>query len=256
MTISPRFRSFVREHSAHSMLLPLAHSTDNKCLIDLLEAPRLLPKHRPEYEEDLFFTYYGRPSYRLHPDIDATSVTAVHATAFLLDPRHMPLVHRVVAFDSGAMDLGLYKSAMHRDFTKQTFEVDPDLESASRIVRAFYDDHEDYCAGKPNRATVSEMQPEAQCYQDLLTSKLAAEADDRKSCVEIQFCSEIALNADTVLAVILPKQSYKEPTIRSFIDNELEAKALTYICTGGKPSEDAVMMKEKAFDFYFRTGRL
>ncbi|WP_206992281.1 hypothetical protein [Hyphomonas sp. KY3] len=252
----PEFQNFVVGYSGQEKVLPVAHNCDVRCLVKNITQPKLNTAFRSEYSENLLFFFYGRPAYRLHPNLSASSIEAVHLVAYILDPEKMPPPHRIVAFDSGAMEADRYTDAMHPEFTKLDFEIGSDIVNASRLVSCFFGSNKNYLAGQPINASIPATELVAKSYYALIQTPLASDVDDRKSTVEVQYNSEIKLEADNVLAVILPGQLLDDSKIENFITHDLAAEPIPYHFYRARPSDDTRVVMELAFQYYQRTGRL
>ena len=177
--MSDRFSKFVAQFPGVSALLPLSHTADGHVFSSIMTRPLLNRSHRSEYNEDLVFAYYGRPSYRVNPDAESNGLIALHPVCILFGPGTKAQVRRVVAFDSGACENGIFSNALHPTMAKEHFEVGEDISAISRLVECFYKNNENYLAQIGVLPNLPPTEMEAASYAALIANQTQAAYDDR-----------------------------------------------------------------------------
>lgn len=222
-------QNYIRDAKTANDLLPVTHTTDGFHLRSIAESESLEPQPCDIFAPDLLVYYfYGRPAFRCTAD-DATTLPAFLPVCFVLHPTAITSIKRIFPFDTGAFHLGLFARHLHKSMTCDDFALEPVLDSADKIVSKFFGTPNDYFLGTPvSGLNIPPFDFEAQTYYNLLKDEANTAFDDRKGCIEIQSEHSLDLNADTVLAVVLPSIFMDEESLTKIIVGEWKAEPLTY----------------------------
>ncbi|SNZ07241.1 hypothetical protein [Cohaesibacter gelatinilyticus] len=251
-----RFSSFVESNQPCGPTLPIVHTTDWYVLRDLIDGDRKLkPMNCPVFGERLSYFFYGKPCYRKHIGEDPNSLSAFYLVGIILRAEVLGKFVRMFPFDSGAYVNGFYDSSLHPQMDVNDFSLKPEMKTAEKTVSTFFENNENYMKGiVANKITPSVMDIEVEAYLSIVGDKSKTKSDDRRGAIEFQVSDEIIINKRNVLAVILPEQLLDDKFVRDFIEVELGAKPLHYLCPHARPSEDARAIIAEANRFYKSEG--
>jgi hypothetical protein len=219
-----RFGEFVAKVEAVPFGLPLTHSTDAYHLRAIIDRWQLEPEHCPVFTpERLLYFFYGRPAYRQR-EVQPSGLMSVAPVALVLRPPTSFQVRRVLPFDSGAFGAGLYEGVLHKNMQLADFMLEPDMNSAEKLIALFYGDSAAYLTAAPKTdVVVPPFEFEAESYYQLISDKTRNSYDDRACAIEIQSSQPLPL-ADNLEAIALPA---------SFLDDVVFAAKLE--ASGVKP---------------------
>jgi len=256
--MTERFRDFVNCCTAIPTRLPLVHTTDWYVFRNLMDTDKILrPQLCPVFGEELTYLFYGKPCYRKHIDSDPNSISAFYSVGIIFEPSVFTDYKRAFPFDTGAFASGYYNASLHPDMEIEHFSITPNRDSAARTVATFYDTNESYFRGMLRgdiNPPASEI--EVSAFLSIAGTAAMTPADDRRSAIEVQIDRDIQLTSANVEAIILPEQLLDDPSIMSFIEIDLAAEPLDYICPHARPSEDARAILTEAKRFCKAKGYL
>jgi hypothetical protein len=244
--VAGRFARFVDNHPGMTEELPLVHSTRCEKFLEIAKTRSLAPQPCPVFNEPLLYLFYGRPAYRSKIGSAPSTDIAYCPVCFVFKPYTISAeVIRVFPFDSGASKGGLFEPHVSRTDT-DSFQLSATLESARRTINLFFETNAKFFVGEPKRdLMIPCAELEAISYYQLVSHDGDDAYDDRRSAIEVQARSAIALR-DTLLAVILPLSFLQDPNIRKVVVEEWRTYPITYSTVRGTiPSEYVRVITEK-----------
>ncbi len=105
--------------------------------------------------------------------------------------------------------------------------LDPQIDSARRLVSLMFERNSDYFVGKVMKASAFTPGSVGARFHALLMRDGPVDYDDRKSAVEVQVNHAIALR-DQLLFVVLPNEFLEEAAIRDAIINVWNCDPVVY----------------------------
>jgi hypothetical protein len=206
-----RFQKWVEGHSPAVGLMPLVHITRAYAFDDMIAGDGLEPALCEVFRQKLIYFFYGRPSYRAK-DGNNARLEYEWPIVLIFDPNKIAGLKRIFPFDTGAFKLGYYSEFFDKAAILKDFELAPVIESAQRLVSAYYSDNREYYQGMSRKnVDIGQRQFEAQGVHELarLPGKQGNERstgtrDERSSAFEIQVTKGINFE-DALLAVVLPE---------------------------------------------------
>lgn len=228
-----RLNGFIKLQSAAAGVLPLTHVTRAYNFDDMVADDALEPRYCSLFKEPLLYLFYGRPAYRAK-DGNNARMEFEWPIVFIFDPSKVGAIRRVFPFDTGAFDLQLYKEFFSRDSILSDFSLDPDIDSARKVVGTLYVDHKEYYEGGTRKNV--EIPPrnfELQGVHEMcrLPGVQGGGAgwirDERSSAIELQLDHEIELKG-ALLAIILPAPYLNDPEITEALTRWDTKKIQTY----------------------------
>jgi hypothetical protein len=256
--MATRFADFAATNAAASPYLPVVHTTDWLVFRDLMEVNSVLQNVQcPVFGEDLLYLFYGKPCYRMHAEIEPTSLSAFYLISILFEPHSIGAPRRVLPFDSGAFAKGLYAASLHPRLRPLDFELNSSIQGAAQAVATFYGSNAQYFSSTVrNDIPVGTRDIEAEAFLSIIRTPARTPMDDRRSAIEIQLRHSIDIRTADVCAVILPEVLLDDPLTEDFILKDLNAKPLGYYCTHARPAEDVRAMMIEAKRYYKSRGLL
>lgn len=197
-------------------LLPLAHTSGMKHLDTIVTAGSLTAvKDCSVYKERLIYAFYGLAGYVYDQGALPHRLDELKPFVVLLKASGLPTPARVLPFDSGAMDRGLYDTWM-KGMALADFELDPAFETAARVVNGFYGSNQKYFEGKA-LASPTGVGPHTAAYFSMNGDRSHSPADMRRGLVEFQFRDKVDLHPSNIMAFVLPKDRRKYPLLDRLI---------------------------------------
>jgi hypothetical protein len=247
-----RFADFARSNTPASPTMPIVHTTDWHVFREIMQNRSTLVNHLcPVFHEDLLYFYYAKPTYRMHPDVEPTSLMSYYLVSILFEPTSMGAFHRIFPFDSGAFAQGLYRSNVHPRMKVEDFELQKTIDAVTEAVDVFFGSNANYFKGKPKDGiTIRSTDIEAEAYLSIIRTPARTHADDRRAAIEIQINRSLDIRTADILAVILPEDLLDDPIVKNFITNNLNAEPIGYFCPHARPTEDVRAMMIEARRFY------
>jgi hypothetical protein len=239
-------------------ILPLLHTTSaDRFLGQIVSASELRTAKCGVYNEDLLYTFYGRPAYKPNAGTLNTSLASFRPICFLLRPTALGNIKRVVPLDTGALDRGVFSRYVTRMMTKDRFELPNTIEGAAKFVKAFFDDNKRYYFGQIHPSPAFEPTDLlAEAYCAIVADKGTSEVDDRRSTIEVQFSDSISLNPANVMAIVLPSAFLDTPPILNFVKNVCGAEAIEYDIYSDRPAADVREVMARVRDYLTNRGFL
>lgn len=203
--------------------LPLTHVTDWLRAAPVLESGRIDPPEPcPVYKEALVYAFYGRAAYVPNGGQQVVFDLPYAPVCFVFDA-HLAPFRRLLPFDSGGIQR--YTPPLHHKCTRKEFEMTPDIDSARRLIGHFYGGNQAYFRDRPQTGvTVNPLHATMLSYHTLISSH--AQADERKSAIEVQFAAPLHLSGH-LLAVVLPEDTLGNADVRALL-NTLGARPIPY----------------------------
>ena len=240
------FNDFLGAYTGVAPELPLVHSTSCAQFSQVQATGVLAPKDCPVFGEPLLYFFYGRPVYR--PSTRGTTPDTRYdlcPVCFVFKPGALGSCARVFPFDSGALHVGLFDPPIARA-DRDRYSLAPALQTAQRLVEVFFETNGQYYLGEPRTAfTAPAGELDVERYWQLITSSGEAEFDERRSAIEVQSGTAVALR-DNLHAVIMPTVFLDEPDVCRVVAQEWRAIPVTYeTYRGAIPNEYARSIAEK-----------
>jgi hypothetical protein len=134
--------------------------------------------------------------------------------------------------------------------------LDPQIDSARRLVSLLFERNSDYFVGKVVRTRAFiPGSVEARFYQ-LLMRAGPADYDDRKSAIEVQVNQAISLR-DQLLFVVLPREFLDDAAIRDAIINVWNCDPVVYATfMGDAPASYNSVVREKVRERFEEATRI
>lgn len=237
-----RLRLFIDGNPPDPDLLPAIHITRAYSFDEMIEGDYLTPARCHVFKEDLVYFFYGRPAYRAKDGVNAR-LEFEWPIVFLVDPKKVEPIRRLFPFDTGAFAAGLYKGFFDSRSELDDFSLTPTLETAQRLVAAFYNNSQEYLTGDSKKnVDIPRRHFEAQGIHELArqpgfaSSTTGIRRDERSSAIEIQISHELCL-LDSLLGVIMPTPYMDDPDIRQALERWKPRKLETYPTLHNQGSE-------------------
>jgi hypothetical protein len=239
---SGRLNQFIGSHAAATGILPLVHITRAYGFDTILDGDALEPSECDVFKEKLIYLFYGRPAYRAK-DGNNARLEFEWPIVFVFDPEKVPDLRRIFPFDTGAFALRLYSEFFDKKSELMDFSLDPTLESAKKLVSAFYQDNEEYYRGETRKnVDIPLRQFEAQGVHELARLPGVQGAitqyrtrDERSSAIEVQVSRTISLK-HALIALVLPEPYLDDKEIQEALTrwnvNEVHTYATLHNLSG------------------------
>jgi len=252
-----RFKTYVASTGHTTAPLPLGHTLEFVDFVNLMHAPQMA---RPECDvyrpERLIYYFYGRPAYKPLNRNESVSIGAFNLAGLVFDASTMPPPHRIMPFDSGALEAGLYNHAVHTSLKREHFELNPELSSAQKIVSKFFGSNKNYYLGRAAAPLAHpQTELEAHAYQALIGSRNATKADDRRATIEFQFDIDVDITSIRPMCVILPGDVI-DAQIEEFVTITLGADLIEFVSYHDRADADAYAIREAARKYLDAKGLL
>lgn len=217
--------------------LPLVHTT--RCEI----LPHIVASHELRsvtpcdvFHEHLIYFFYGRPAYRHALGSEPSGNLDLCPVCFVFKPHTIGRwAKRVFACDSGAIHKGYFEDHLFPP-DRDEMQLDTTLDSARKLVPLVFGDNSRYFLGKAKAAMPASFTPgtPAARFHALLTATGAIAGDDRRSAIEVQMDSPVALDHQ-LLCVVLPKEMLDQPNVRETILQVWQTDPIYYETYQGAP---------------------
>lgn len=220
MTYDPKrpakatFAEFVRTAAVADCALSLVHTTDFFRLEKIQELGVLEPSKDPNFGDQVVCLFYGRPSYRVHPNVSNTNVSSFAPICFVLKKEFDWRGKRMHPFDTGAFAGHFLDRFVHPDLKLRDFEMDPTPDDARHLVGVFYGSNANYMDCRPNETLNSSKLSAArmhtvESYNQIIRDTRNDRSDERVHTVEVQTDRQIVL-AGNVRAIVVPARLFDE----------------------------------------------
>lgn len=252
-------REIIASQTALAEELPLVHTTRGKALSQIIANHELRSENSCDvFNEHLIYFFYGRPAYRLVGGNKPGSGIELCPICFVFKPHTIGYsTKRVFACDSGAIQHGNF--APHIAPTDLTaLELEASLESARRMVTLVFGNNEKYFLGQAQKTMPSSFSPgtTAHRFHALLTDETGLNADDRRSAIEVQLPSPVAIDHH-LLYVLLPKDVLNDSQVRRTIIEIWQCDPIGYdVYPGSAPNNYTANIREVLKQRFKDGGRL
>ena len=176
----------------------------------------------PGKPEKLVYFFYGRPSYRVNPDIKDTRVSSFAPICFVFKREFDCQIKRIHPFDTGAFDAGRLSGFVHSTMAMSDYQLSPEILSAQCVVNAFYGNNSRYVDCLPSGAIEIEKIVKdrlffVESYYFLIRYTPNVDSDERAHSIELQ-TDEVVYLKDNVLAVVVPDRFFDGERIKEIRD--------------------------------------
>lgn len=227
MSIADRpFKDFLADHEAKFDLLPVLHTTNSRTFRELLLAGSLRPQKCKVFSDEILYLFYGRPAYRTASGRVGFMAKFAAPVVFIFRPEvTSKKLREVYLFDTGAFERGMYSSFFDKNHSLGSLSMGDEIDSASRMVNAFYSSNEDYLRN------ISSKNPEIHpfdftadgVYSIINSTQFESPdssnlRDERATSIEVQVIDEINLEGDDFLGIIVPSTFSTIPEVGAALD--------------------------------------
>lgn len=233
-------RAIVSAETVTAEELPLVHTT--RCeILPYIVASHELRSVTPcdVFHEHLIYFFYGRPAYRHALGSEPSGNLDLCPVCFVFKPHTIGGgAKRVFACDSGGVHNGYFKDHLFPP-DRDEIQLDTTLDSARKLVLLVFGDNSRYFLGKAKAAMPASFAPgtPAARFHALLTDTGAIAGDDRRSAIEVQMDSPVALDHH-LLYVVLPKEMMEQPGVRETILQVWQTDPIHYETYQGAPPHE------------------
>lgn len=232
-------RAIVAAETAIAEELPLVHTTRCDILPHILASHELRGGECDVFHEHLVYFFYGRPAYRTAGGGKPAGVLDPCPVCFVFKPHTIGSgAKRVFPCDTGALNGGNFETHLYAT-DRDEIELNATLDSARKLVPLVFGDNSRYFFGNANPTLPATFPPgtAAARFHALLTDTGPLRTDDRRSVIEVQMDSPVALEHH-LLYVILPRELLNQSGTREAILQTWQADPIGYdIYHGRQPHE-------------------
>ena len=238
-----RFNEFIKSSNTLFPSMPLFHVCEGYYFRGIVEKRKLVASPGKYFSgESLLYLFYGRPSYRVEDiargeDTKATKLSFFFPVCIMVKSDSIAMPKRIAPFDTGAFEKQLFKEYLHPQMNCDDFLLDPTLDMASRLVSKFYGSNQSYFNGEPLEIEIPAIEFEADSYYNLINSNASTAYDDRNATVEIQSDSDLVLDSNTVLLIVMPTIFWQDPEFGKAIKEAWHTEVRTYSIHRAHPNE-------------------
>jgi hypothetical protein len=250
------FCDYVQKQAMSPTELPLVHTTSYDRLPAIQTSNTLHAASCKVFKEPLLYFFYGRPAYRDDSQIAPTRDIGFYPICFVFRSGTIgSKAKRVYPFDTGAGHSGRYEPAIKRSIVVSDYQLLTEVESARKIVGAFFDTDKKYLSNDPKSGLVfSSTEAHAQSFYELIKGGGDPGCDDRYSTVEVQLGGSVDIR-DGIIAVVLPTSFLDDAKLAETILKIWRAEPLTYDAViGMRPLEFHGAIRLLIQQFYQRQG--
>jgi hypothetical protein len=231
--------------------LPLLHTCDARAFVKILKDLKLETRLCDVFNENLLYTFYGTPSYKLKMS-GSTGNQACFMVCFILDTTKLTKFHKIYPFDSGAfMKLKEVKDKyFHKESNIEDFEMKNNISSPKKVIKTFYNTNQNYISKKPQEVVFSASNFDANDYKNLISDETAGAADERTSSIEIIFNEDVLLYKDLVKQIIIPNSFKDDVYVMDLIQKKLNiADPIGYHTVRGNPNDYFGLIRHLYLEF-------
>jgi hypothetical protein len=250
------FRALVTSHTGLAEELPLIHTNRCEFLSSIATTHALEPQPCGVFHESLIYLFYGRPAYRSNRDNMGGEPIVLCPVCFVFRPRTVSrVVHRIYPCDTGAVAANRFTPEILASDLAQ-LALDPQIDSARRLVSLLFEQNSDYFVGKVGTARAFIPGSVEARFYELLMRAGPVDYDDRKSAIEVQVNQAITLR-DQLLFVVLPREFLEEAAIRDAIINVWNCDPVVYATfRGDAPASYYSVVRDKVRERFIEATRL
>jgi len=208
------------------------------------------------FHESLVYLFYGRPAYRSNRGSMGGEPIVLCPVCFVFKPRTVSrAIHRMYPCDTGAVAADRFTPEIRASDLAQ-LALDPQIDSARRLVSLMFERNSDYFVGKVVKASVFTPGSVGVRFHALLMRDGPVDYDDRKSAIEVQVHQAIALK-DQLLFVVLPNEFLEEAAIRDAIINVWNCDPVVYATfKGDAPAAYYAVVRQKVQERFEEATRI
>ena len=250
------FRALVTSHTGLTEELPLIHTSRCEFLSSIATTHALEPQPCGVFHESLIYLFYGRPAYRSNRGNMGGEPIVLCPVCFVFRPRTVSrVVHRIYPCDTGAVAANRFTPEILASDLAQ-LALDPQIDSARRLVSLLFERNDDYFVGKVVKARAFTPGSVEARFYELLMRAGPVDYDDRKSAIEVQVNQAITLR-DQLLFVVLPREFLEEAAIRDAIINVWNCDPVVYATfRGDAPASYYSVVREKVRERFVEATRI
>lgn len=238
--------------------LPLVHTTRCEVMHQIVTNHELRGGECDIFHEHLVYFFYGRPAYRNALGRDPGGGIELCPVCFVFKPHTIGKdAKRVFPCDSGGVYTGRFAPHLERTDLAE-LELHPNLESARRLVPLVFESNAKYFVGKALDKAPSAFAPGSagQRFHALLRDSTLSWGDDRKSAIEVQLLSPVALD-HTLLYVMLPTELLNQTEVRRAIFEIWQCEPIGYDVYEGAPAQEyTATIRDKLLSRFKEATRL
>lgn len=249
-------RAIISAETIAAEELPLVHTTRCEILHHIVASHELRSIRACDvFHEHLIYFFYGRPAYRHALGSEPSGSLELCPVCFVFKPHTIGgRAKRVFACDSGGVHHGYFKDHLIPQ-DRDEMQLDSTLDSARKLVPLVFGDNSRYFLGKAKAAMPASFAPgtPAARFHALLTDTGTIGADDRRSAIEVQMDSPVALDHH-LLCVVLPKEMLDHPGVRETILQVWQTDLILYETYPGAPPHEYTATIREALRRRFQEG--
>lgn len=234
------FQEFLNNDIGTLSTLTLVHTTKAHYFRDILRKKEINLSPCDVLNEELIFTYYGKPEYRIKGDNNVND-TSYPLVTFILDTNILKNCYKVYPFDTGAFaKIPDFKKLYFNDeINIEEFELEGSLDSAKRVIKTFYDTNENYLELEAIiKAPFNQLDFEVDGYIKLINERGNVKWDNRVKTIEVIHNNSIKLDDKIIKQIILPSAYYDDDDVKRIINIDFNiSNPLTYKLAGGSPNQ-------------------
>lgn len=235
-------REIVAAQTAMAEELPLVHTTRCEILDRIMTSHELRGGECDVFHENLVYFFYGRPAYRHRHHHQPGGGVELCPVCLVFKPHTVGSgARRVFPCDSGGVHGDRFAPHLTRA-DLAALELEPSVDSARRLVALVFGTNLDYFNGRAAMGPPGSFAPDspAQRYHNLLRDRGSLAGDDRRSAVEVQAPSPVALDHH-LLYVILPREQLDRPDVRRVIFEVWQCDPIPYDGVEGTAVNECVV---------------
>lgn len=239
--------------------LPLVHTTRCEVLPHIVSGNELLAVNPCDvFHEHLLYFFYGRPAYRHTLGGEPSGTLDLCPVCFVFKPYTIGgAAKRIYACDSGGIHNGFFEHHLH-PADRDEMQLNTTIESAQKLIPLVFGDNKNYFLGQAKATCPPAFDPgtPAARFHALLTDTGKIAGDDRRSAIEVQMDSPVALG-NHLLYVVLPNNLLNDPNTRAAILQTWQADPIGYdVYNGRQPHEYRTSICEILKQRFQQGGRL
>ena len=207
------------------MQLSYFHTCRGQEFRDIFCSSQLAPTRCSEFDEDLLYVFYGKPSYRVPENGKASKDAGRFPVSFILKLEDNSAVSRVFPFDTGALINKVFVDVCGDNYNPAKYELGSELSQIAKFVSLFYGSDQGYfyAKPKPDVGPFEGFSYELQHILTLIKDTSDRSWDDRAHTIEVQCKKPISLSGGQVEAIILPSMYLNTEDLTDFLyANDIE----------------------------------
>lgn len=236
-----RFANFIDQFPKAKQLLPVTHKCDVYTFRTILDEGVLRTQECSVFKgEQLLYTYYGRPAYRIKTS-KANSLLSYFPICLIFNTKRLGLPKKIYPFDSGAYQSlqSLREKYFHKKMTIQDFKLRTSKATGQRVVEAFYGDNQKYLNIKPKeKLSIPAGELEVLSYYSMITDNSTTDFDDRMSTLEYIYDKDVTISSGVLKGLVVPIDFLNDKAISELLIDKYKIDLIeTYKTYRGDPVE-------------------